>query len=150
VNVAEAVNQVEATGGTFRLDGPKVRVWYPGEEHRQELIRQIAFLRAHREEAAGFLRARAVIPVMPPGVRLIAWNLKEPPVAIEACAVVTDSAFFARVTLEQLRTALVRPKTWIGWSVPQLIDRLAQVGVFVALESAGGKSSDGKGRRCDG
>jgi hypothetical protein len=72
---------------------------------------------------------------MPPGVRLLAWNLKEPPVAIEVCAVVIDTALFARTTLGQLRKALAYPKRWVGWSVPQLIDRLAQVGVFVALES---------------
>lgn len=38
-------------------------------------------------------------------------------------------------TLEQLRVALTQPKRWVGWSVPQLVDRLAQVGVFVALEA---------------
>jgi hypothetical protein len=31
--------------------------------------------------------------------------------------------------------ALAEPKRWVGWSVPQLIDRLAQVGVTVTLES---------------
>jgi hypothetical protein len=135
VNVAEAVNQVEATGGAFRLDGAKVRVWYPGYEQRDRLVGHVSFLRAHREEATAFLRARALIPAMPPGVRLINWNPKVPPVAIEACAVVTDPPLFARTTLRQLETALAQPKRWVGWSVPQLIDRLAQVGVFVALES---------------
>jgi len=77
---------------------------------------------------------------VPPGVRLIEWKLKEPPVAVETCAVVTDTALFARTTLEQLRTALAQPKRWIGWSVPQLIDRLAQVGVIVALESGKGNT----------
>jgi hypothetical protein len=133
VNVAEAVNQVESAGGTFRLDGPKVRVWYPGYEQRDWLVPQVNFIRAHRDEAAAFLRAR--VPAMPPGVRLISWNPKVPPVAIEACAVVTDPPLFARTTLRQLETALAQPKRWVGWSVPQLIDRLAQAGVFVALES---------------
>jgi hypothetical protein len=72
---------------------------------------------------------------MPKGVRLIEWNLKQPPVAIESFAVVTDPDLFARTTLEQLRIALAEPKRWVGWSVPQLIDRLAQVGVLVTLES---------------
>jgi hypothetical protein len=69
------------------------------------------------------------------GIRGIDWNLKEPPVAIETCAVVTDSGLFARTTLEQLRIALAEPKRWVGWAVPQLIDRLAQVGVQVTLEA---------------
>ena len=133
MNVAEAVNQVEATGGAFRLNGAKVRVWYPGYEQRDQLIGHVSFLRAHRDEAAAFLRARAL--VIPPGVRLLAWSLKEPPVAIEACAVVTDPRLFAKTTLEQLRKALAYPKRWVGWSVPQLIDRLGQVGVVVVLES---------------
>ena len=134
MNVAKVVSQVEATGSAFRLDGEKVRVWYPGEEQREELSRQIAFLRVHREAVARFLRARTAIPAMPRGVRLIAWNLREPPIAIEHCAVVTDSASFARATLGQLGRALAKPHKWVGWSVPQLMDRLAQVGVLVALE----------------
>ena len=71
---------------------------------------------------------------MPPGVRLISWNLKDPPVAIETCAVVIGTALFARTTLEQLRIAIEKPTRWVGWTVPQLVDRLAQVGVVVALE----------------
>jgi hypothetical protein len=125
---------MEAFGATFRLEGERVRVWYPGKAQRDELVRQVTFLRAHKKEVIRFLRARAVIPAMPPGVRLVAWNLKEPPVAIETCAVVTDSALFARVTLEQLGRALKQPNLWVGWTVTQLIDRLSQVGVLVAPE----------------
>ena len=72
---------------------------------------------------------------VPRGVHLVRWDLREPPVAIDTCSVVTDSGLFARTTLEQLRAALANPKRWVGWSVPQLIDRLAQVGVTVALET---------------
>jgi hypothetical protein len=65
----------------------------------------------------------------------VKWNLKEPPVAVEACAVVVNPGLFARSTLEQLRIALENPKRWVGWTIPQLIDRLAQVGVIVALQA---------------
>ena len=71
---------------------------------------------------------------MPPGTRLVEWILKKPPVAIEACAIVTDTALFANTTVAQLGEALANPRRWVGWSVPQLIDRLGQVGVIVALE----------------
>lgn len=74
------------------------------------------------------------ISAMPPGVRLIEWELREPPIAVETCAVVTDPGLFALMTLEQLRIAIAEPKRWVGWSIPQLIGRLAQVGVHVALE----------------
>jgi len=52
---------------------------------------------------------------------------------------VTNSVLFARTTLEQLRIALAHPKRWVGWSVPQMIDRLAQVGVTVEIEANGGE-----------
>ena len=77
----------------------------------------------------------ALIPTVRPCVRVVEWSLKEPPIAIETCAVVTDPALFAGSTLRQLQTALENPKTWMGWSVSQLIDRLAQVGVQVVVES---------------
>ena len=48
---------------------------------------------------------------------------------------VIDTALFAKSTLKQLRIALRQPKRWVGWSVPQLVDRLAQVGVVVTLET---------------
>lgn len=80
-------------------------------------------------------RTEAKIASLPPEVRLIEWKLKEPPVAIETCAVVTNSGLFALTTIEQLRIALAEPKRWVGWTVPQLIDRLAQVGVSVVLDS---------------
>ena len=134
IDVAETVGLVETTGATFRLDGEKVRVWYTNEQNRDELAQQVSFLRSHREEVAAFLRIRAT---MPPGIHLIAWKLKEPPVALDSCSVVTDPAKFARTSLEQLRIALAQPKRWVGWSVPQLIERLGKVGVAVALESTG-------------
>jgi len=91
------------------------------------------------------LRERDVIPKMPPGVQLVSWNLKEPPVAVEVCSLVTDSALFARTTLDQLRTALAQPKRWLGWTVPQLIERLAQVGVTVEVSQETG-SSEGESK----
>jgi hypothetical protein len=78
--------------------------------------------------------AQASIAQIHPRIRLIEWHLKEPPVALESCAVVTDPDLFAKTTLEQLRIALKNPKRWVGWSVPQLVDRLAQVGVCVEIE----------------
>jgi hypothetical protein len=136
LNVAETVSFIEAAGASFRLEGEKVRVWYPDQERREELATQVSFLRARRAEVAALLKARRIIPTMPPGVRLVAWNLKEPPIAIEYHAVVTDAAKFAGSTLGELRERLTSPKRKYGWTVSQLIDRLAQVGVTVALEPA--------------
>lgn len=134
MNVADTLSEVEATGTTFRLDGEKVRIWYPDEGHREKLTEQIAFLRNHRADVAAFLKARSAVPMMPLGVRLIQWNPKTPPILIETCALVTDPTLFARTTLEQLKRALENPKRWVGWTVHQLVDRLAQVGVTVTLQ----------------
>ena len=134
MSLSQVVDEVEAVGIALRLDGEKIRIRFPEPRQRQELAQQISFLRAHREQVTEFLRIRHSIPAMPPGICLVRWNLKQPPVAIETCAIVTDPALFARSTLDQLRTALTHPERWVGWTVTQLIDRLAQVGVSVALE----------------
>jgi hypothetical protein len=134
MRVSDVVCQIEADGAALRLNGERIRIWFPQPELRGELAGKVSFLRAHREEVVEFLRARHTVPVLPLGVRLVSWNLKNPPVAIETCAVVTDPALFAHTTLEQLRITLAEPRRWVGWSVPQLIDRLAQVGVVVMVE----------------
>jgi hypothetical protein len=134
MNVSEIMGEVELAGAEIRLSGDRVRVWYPEPEKREELAGHIALLRSHRDEVAECLRSRRAPPAMPSCVRLLAWNLRKPPVAVETCAVVVDPALFARTTLEQLRVALAEPRRWVGWSVPQLMDRLGQVGVVVALE----------------
>ena len=97
----------------------------------------LAELRKRKSDVAAFLRTRDAIPAMPPGVRLVKWNLKEPPIAVEYHAVVTDPAKFACATLVELSERLANPKRKYGWSAPQLIDRLGQVGVIVTLESTG-------------
>jgi hypothetical protein len=135
MSVIEVVSEVEAAGVALQLCGDKVRIGFPDVQRRHELAEQVAFLRAHRDEVTGFLRDRATVPAMPPGIRLLAWNLKEPPIAIESCAVVVSPTLFAKTSLVQLGTALANPARWVGWSVQQLIDRLRQVGVDVALGS---------------
>ena len=132
--LVEVVAEVEAAGAALRLEGNKVRVRYREAQQRNQLAQQISFLRAHRGEVADLLRARATVPSMPPGVRL-AWSPKQPPVLIEACSIVVETNLFAKTTLAELGAAIANPGRWVGWTVPQLVDRLAQVGVVVALES---------------
>jgi hypothetical protein len=90
---------------------------------------------APSQEKGTFPNSESSNPRKSSRVRLITWNLKEPPIAIETCAVVLDPALFAKSTLEQLRIVLENPKRWVGWTVPQLLDRLAQVGVEVSVEA---------------
>jgi hypothetical protein len=139
----EVLAEIEAAGAAVQLAGGKIRIRYREEPQREHLADQVNFLRAHRDDVVEWLKVRTTIPAMPPGVRLLKWSLKETPVAIEACAIVTDSALFARTTLEQLAIALAEPKRWVGWTVPQLIDRLYQIGVDVDLAPCG-KPGDSK------
>jgi hypothetical protein len=128
-------SRLEEMGGKLMLEGDRIRYSIPKDSPNAQTLLEI--VRTERQALLAYLRARAVIPAMPPGVVLVEWKLKEPPVAIETCAVVTDPVLFARTTLEQLRIALAKPKRWVGWTLPQLIDRLAQVGVGVGVEDQG-------------
>ena len=124
----QLIERIEAAGGVLAIQGDRIRCRIP--EDATPLLEE---LRARREAVFLLLRERSAAPTMPPGLRLVQWNLKDPPVLIESSAIVTDSEMFARTTLEQLRIALENPKRWVGWSVPQLIERLSQVGVSVFL-----------------
>jgi len=129
VNQAEhVIESVRAAGGTLVLHGRKILCRLP-----QNATHLLDDLRRCRNDVESALRQRETVPDMPPGVQLLEWLLKSPPVAIETFAVVTEPALFAVTTLEQLRRALECPKSWVGWSIPQLIERLAQVGVTVKL-----------------
>ena len=139
IGVAEIVAQLEGAGGTLELAEGQIRYRIPADcsETRNFLLQ----LRGRRSEVVALLKARSNEPCMPTGVVLLGWSLKKPPVAIETCAVVTDPALFARTTLDQLQAALGERSRWVGWSVPQLIDRLAQVGVTVRLTAASDSDS---------
>jgi hypothetical protein len=76
-----------------------------------------------------------LIPPMPPGVALLSWGLKQPPITIAAGEVVIDSARFSRACLEQLGNTLANPRRRAAWTVQQLVERLALVGVMVTTNS---------------
>jgi hypothetical protein len=142
MTVAEVVIKVEAAGVAFRLDGEKVHVSYPDEESRKELAEQIALLRPQRAEVAAYLKARSAIPAMSRGVRLVRWRPKPAPVAIDVCSVVVDVPKFIEAELRELNSRLNHPWTIRGgFTVPQMLDRLAQAGVEVELEPKGGAST---------
>jgi len=86
---------------------------------------------ARCEEIRRFLQDRAAVPSIPPKLRLLSWKLKPPPVMVETVSVVSDPANFAAETLKQLAVAVADP----AWDsiIPHLLDRLAQVGVALAL-----------------
>jgi hypothetical protein len=128
ISAHDVIDRIEAEGGVLTLQGDRIRCRLP-----EDACLLLDELRAMRDEVFGLLRQRASMPMMPKGVRLLQWKLKDPPLLLESFAVVTNPALFARATLEQLRVAINNPKRWVGWSPDQLVERLAQAGVLVAL-----------------
>jgi hypothetical protein len=77
-------------------------------------------------------------PAMPKGVRLIRWEPKAAPVAIDVCSVVENVPKFIESELRALDSRLNNPWTIHGgFTVPQMLDRLAQAGLEVELEPKG-------------
>ena len=89
--VEDIVSRIEGLGGCLALerDGSlRYRIPRDNPESRQLLDA----VKAEKEALIAYLRARAAIPMMSRGVSLVEWKLREPPIAIETCAVVIDPA----------------------------------------------------------
>jgi hypothetical protein len=72
---------------------------------------------------------------LPRGVRLLRFEPKPPPVAIDVCSIVVDVGLFIRRELEELNARLHSPvQIRGGWGVFTILDRLCQAGVELALE----------------
>lgn len=81
-------------------------------------------------------------PPLPRGVRLIRWDPRPAPVAIDMCSVIVDVPKFIKSELLALDSRLNNPWTIRGgFTVPQTLDRLAQAGLEVELEPKGGAST---------
>jgi len=134
--VVDLVHALEDVGVKFSLNDQKdgLRIRFCNKKHREDLAEWRAIIRAHRDEVLEYVRTRYMVPDMPEGVNLVCWDLKDSPVAVETTTVVIDPSQFARMTLDQLQCALQDPEHWNGWTVEQLLDRLAQAGAIVALE----------------
>lgn len=77
----------------------------------------------------------AEIPQMPNGVRLVHWDPQPAPAAIDICSVVLNIPKFIKTELQALDSRLNNPQTIHGgFTVPQILDRLAQVGLIVTVE----------------
>ena len=73
-------------------------------------------------------------PSMPSGVRLVSWEPMAAPVRLDVCSVVFDVPKFIESELRALDSRLNNPWTIHGgFTVPQMLDRLAQAGLEVEL-----------------
>jgi hypothetical protein len=156
--LSRALNDLTNCNSRIFLENTNIRVVYRCRPSALAAVRNaIAVLRQHKLEAITLLTEKSrgdakatekfasresvdpgltqgfAVPPMPPHIRLVNWNPNEAPIAIDSCTVVVDVALFIKTTLEQLTAALIDDKRWVGWSVPQLADRLRQAGVVIEL-----------------
>lgn len=81
---------------------------------------------------------RSATPPMPKGIRLVRWEPKTAPVVIDVCSEAVEVPKFIESELRMLDSRLNDPWTIRGgFTVPQMLDRLAQAGVEVELEPRG-------------
>jgi len=130
MNASKVLEAVNGAGGSLELCGDRIRYVLP--DSAKWLVKQIT---RHKEDLIDILRKEAPVSTMPPGVRLMKWAPKEPPIAIVRMGVVTDVHKFIAATLLQVKARLQGKDFLAGsWSLRDLIDRLEQVGVEVAIE----------------
>jgi hypothetical protein len=126
MRAAEILETVAAVGGKLWADGETLRMRLP--ESLRPLVEEI---RVCKPDIMDLLAKR---PAMPPGVRLLQWDLLAPPVQLNRYSTVIDPDKFAERTLEQLGARLWGDDWGAGnWSVSELIARLECVGVLVEL-----------------
>ncbi len=105
------------------------------EANRKAAAWLVPELQQHREELIELLRDSEPPPPMPPGVRLLRWQPKNPPIAIVRMGIVSEVDKFVCATLRELRARLEGKDFLAGnWSLRELVDRLEQVGVVVSVE----------------
>jgi hypothetical protein len=138
--VVELVAEFEARGGEFAFDGQQINVQYPPEQ-RETLALILETLRANRDAVAAFVRQRsrgvvapAQCPHLPPGVRLVKYAPKPPPVAVAPVSIVTDVDKFIRAYVSDLEYRLLRPEAHACAPLPEILAKLAEVGLELALE----------------
>jgi len=135
-SVADAIAAVEVMGGRIWLEQNEVRYRAPNETVAR-IRPYLDQLREQRNQVVDLLKQRD-IPSMPPGVTLVAWKPKQPPVVLSVFSVVNDTQKFIVSTLQQLAAAL-RGNCWAAgnWSVRDLCERLEQAGVRVEVAKEG-------------
>jgi hypothetical protein len=128
----ELIQQIEDLGGTLAIDGEMIHC-----ELTPEAKLLVPELRKLRDEVYRALQERP--PSMPSGVRLLKWEPKAAPIAINEVSVVSDPRKFIEATLRQLEAAL-EGKSWLAGNrtVRDLIERLEQAGVRVCIERVSG------------
>ncbi|MGA2687160.1 MAG: hypothetical protein ABSE85_03725 [Candidatus Korobacteraceae bacterium] len=125
----EVLHAVEQAGGSVVLNGEHIKYAIP-----KPAAWLVVELRQQRDKIVPLLQQRTALPPMPPGVRLVRWAPKQPPLVLQQCSVVIDVDKFISSTLAQLQARLEGRDFLAGnWGQRDLIERLEQVGVEVEV-----------------
>jgi hypothetical protein len=98
MNVPEILDAVQFAGGSLALNGERIQYVLP--DSATWLITE---LKRNRKEVVELLRKNRTPPLMPPGVQLVRWERKKPPIAIVRMGIVSDVDKFVNATLRELR-----------------------------------------------
>ena len=94
-------------------------------------------VRQSQETTPVLVKAATECPPLPPGVRLMSYRPKQPPVAVTVCSVVTDVPKFIEHCLAELSARLHSPvQIRAGDSVFELLSKLADCGLELVVEWA--------------
>ena len=90
-------------------------------------------------------------PPLPRGIKVIRYQPKAPPLAIDTCSVVVDVEKFIRGELIELDARLHSPvQIRAGHGVFTILDRLAQVGLELAIEAPSKRQDQLGGNQTEG
>jgi hypothetical protein len=141
-DVARWMEEVVRLGGTFELRGDRVTVEY-SEDVAEVLDPILEKLRPKREEVRQLLYkhppgvlAPPECPPLPPGVRLVRYAPKTPPVLVAPWSVVTDVKKFIAAYLRSLDWRLKHPKGYAAAPLPEILAKLAEVGLELEVVEA--------------
>jgi len=138
------LDQFESLGGRVTLaEGERLRCEFPkGMAEARTLLEAI---RQHKAELLEILRERQAAlgsaappecPPLPPGAQLVRYAPKTPPIAVQPCSIVTDVDKFIGAYLRDLAWRLAHPNTYACASLPEILAKLAEVGVELEIEQA--------------
>lgn len=139
LTVSEAIETLETLGCVIRVEGERLKVRGP---EVPEVAALVSELRARREEAIRLIRDRGSAPptadevqrLLPPGVKIVRYAPKRPPVAVAPVSVVTDIGQFIRAYLGDLESRLERPGQYFVPPLPEILSKLADVGLELKIE----------------
>ncbi len=127
---ANPIDRLQELGGELFLQGGFIRYRVPkGNPEAHELLAEI---RKDRQAFIALLQDRESKPPsldeiqasLPPGVKLVNYEPKQPPFAVAPVSIVANAGKFYRAYLADLRERVLKPE---GYSCPPLADILAKL-----------------------